>query len=210
MSQYRDDLEAARLRIEALEADNVAQRGQLDEQEAELEALRDHVRHLEADQATSASASPATRRRFARRHFFTRSHGFVLAPILVGSTALIVFAVSPRAQHRERPTPFVMSEAVVSTVGHTADNVFASPEGSRSLSRVRELVKTCHREDQPEWGTVHITFNPDGTVEDTNVTGPTAGTEVGECVEEVVRSVRIPSFSGESAFIRLRFSAEGT
>ena len=75
-----------------------------------------------------------------------------------------------------------------------------------ALSNAANSAASCKRDGGPTGaGSASVTFSPEGPVASVSLSGPFAGTPVGNCIQTVFRSAHVPSFSGSSVTLNKSF-----
>jgi hypothetical protein len=89
--------------------------------------------------------------------------------------------------------------ATVSTETPPAEVAFNADATATALDAAALRASSCKKPADPSGvAVVTITFAPTGRVTSANISGPPfAGTETGGCIASVLRSVKVPAYTGD-------------
>lgn len=228
MTQYRDDLDAARARIETLEARIREREAALDARDAELAELRAELSRLRRGQAAAADVGVDHGRDAAESAAGQRALlvalaacGFTLLAgyALVRPTTCRLASVNPRSNvpHMpaqlarlptidvEDPDPVVRlfpNTADPDTIDGDSDGDFDRGAAIRKLTAAATEAQACTREgDTRGRARVKVTFEPNGEVSLVELDPSLVRTPVGTCVLKVFAKVHVPPFDGDSVTV---------
>ncbi|MFZ5895665.1 MAG: hypothetical protein ACOY0T_31700 [Myxococcota bacterium] len=127
--------------------------------------------------------------------------GNAIKPVAAAADAPKSAANAKPASATETPRSTVapVRSATVSADSPPAEAAFNSEATASALSAAAQRASTCRKPTDPSGvAIVTITFAPSGRVTSANISGPPfAGTETGSCIASVLRSVRVPAYSGD-------------
>lgn len=101
-------------------------------------------------------------------------------------------------------TVLPVRSANVATDAPPPEVAFDSEATTGALNAAAQRASSCRKQNDPSGvAVVTITFAPSGRVTSANISGPPfAGTETGSCIASVLRSVKVPAYSGDFMTVR--------
>jgi hypothetical protein len=223
MSGYRDELEAAQMRISTLEARLEEREAALRAREAELAERDTKIARLERQ--TFVATAPETAQRSgsvgiygvlavlaagavvgAGVVFFTRTAPREPAAAIANATSAPPSpALPPDLQPPELDAPDLIPpvEPPVTEPPPKSGLEFDRAAAAAALTKATTEAKTCAKQgDPPSQARIQIIFAPSGRVTSASLQGsPYAGTLVGGCIARKFRDVTVPPFEGSPVIV---------
>ncbi len=218
MTQYRDDLDAARARIETLEAKLREREASLDAREAELAELRSEIARLRRDPGGARASLRDPETSAGQRALlvalaacgFTLLAGYAMVrPATCGMARMRHTSAVPRMPAEltrmpsisagvESPAPELFPTiAPPSQVMEDGDRDFDRKAAFRALKRAATEARSCAEEGGPSGLTkVEVTFQPSGEVSSVQMLPDVVGTPAAACLYKVFGKVHVPPFEG--------------
>lgn len=190
---FRSDLEAARQRIEQLEAEHEKRVGELEEENRRLRA-----RLIDQRQPRARRTSPTR---------VVLPVAMILFGAALGAGMLVARRTRP-AMDAPLPRPIEVQELPADDTAVGDDVSFDRHAAAESLGGVR--VQDCAVPGGPHGpGHVKITFSPSGLATRAELDqAPYPRTKVGECIVKRYLDARVPPFSGSPVTVGKSFLVE--
>lgn len=223
MTQYRDDLDAARARIETLEAKLREREASLDAREAELSELRSEIARLRRDPGGAHASLRDPETTAGQRALlvalaacgFTLLAGYAMVrPATCGMARMRQASSVPRMPAEltrmpsispgvESPAPDLFPTiAPPASVLEDGERDFDRKAASRALKRAAMEARSCADEGGPTGLTkVDVTFQPNGEVSAVQMTPDVVGTPAALCLYKVFGKAHVPPFEGEEVTV---------
>lgn len=204
VTSYRDDLEAAKLHIDALETDLLAR-------DERIEALEAELREATAEIERLAKLAPAPPPPSAPKRGRGRTALVGLVGVVAGAALALTLVpaesppppvvieqdpIAPVAPVTFSPRPPDRPRAMFAPSGGDDDGDDENPI-KRALERGRTAARACPGLDD-ERGTVRLTYGPDGEVAKIRVEPPYAGTSAEACIFAAYRAAPLGTRTGRS------------
>ncbi|HEU4412253.1 MAG TPA: hypothetical protein VFS43_43830 [Polyangiaceae bacterium] len=217
MSGYRDQLEAARLRIESLEANLAERNAALGAREAELRELAAKLGRREpsaqAPRPPAAWALIFGAGLVAAVTLFANSHARQQLRMTEARAEMLAHtvklceernALSPRAPADE-PPPYAAERRDEPPA--VPEPAFDRRAASRALNEAAgQARRSCWRADAPKLPLrVRVTFSPSGKASEVSTDAP-VHTAAGRCLERVFTQAKVPPFEGAPMHVSTLFA----